>query len=104
MVNGGYEYLAENGVPTQNGASEPVPCEVTVTAINEDNLINTDDLAANYDNYVVVDAVSYTHLDVYKRQVFLLSMRHCCVIRLWMMLISAACKVFSPAAILCPSN
>ena len=55
MVNGGYEYLAENGVPTQNGASEPVPCEVTVTAINEDHLINTDDLAANYDNYVVVD-------------------------------------------------
>ncbi|MBS1348490.1 MAG: sulfurtransferase [Firmicutes bacterium] len=55
MVNGGYEYLAENGVPTQKGASEPVPCEVVVTSINEDHLINTDELTANYDNYVVVD-------------------------------------------------
>ena len=55
MVNGGYEYLAAAGVPTQEGATAPTPAEVTVTAIDETHLINTDALNEAYDTFKVVD-------------------------------------------------
>lgn len=51
----GYDQLAAAGLPTQKGASDYTPAEVTISAIDETHLINTDALAADYDSFKVVD-------------------------------------------------
>lgn len=55
MVDGGYDALVAAGCPTVKGAAAYTPAEVTITAIDETHVINTDDLAANYDSYTIVD-------------------------------------------------
>ena len=55
MVDGGYDALVAAGAPTTKGGADYVPAEVNITSIDETHLINTDDLVANYDNYVIVD-------------------------------------------------
>jgi len=55
IVNGGYDYLAASGVPTVKGAAVLEPVEVTVDAIDETHIINTDALSADYDSYKIVD-------------------------------------------------
>ena len=55
MVDGGYDALVAAGAPTTKGGADYVPTEVTITEIDETHLINTDELAANYDDYVIVD-------------------------------------------------
>lgn len=55
MVNGGYQALADAGLETQKGGAEPEKAEVTVDAIDETHVINTDELQKDYDNYKVVD-------------------------------------------------
>ena len=52
---GGYDQLAAAGLPTQKGASDYTPAEVTISAIDETHVINTDALAADYDSFQVVD-------------------------------------------------
>lgn len=55
MVDGGYDGLVAAGVPTVKGAAAYTPAEVTVSAIDETHVINTDALAADYDSFKVVD-------------------------------------------------
>lgn len=55
LVNGGFNALKEAGIETQKGGTTPEPADVTVEAIDETHLINTDELKANYDDYKVVD-------------------------------------------------
>lgn len=55
MVDGGYDALVAAGCPTVKGAAAYTPAEVTITSIDETHVINTDDLAANYDSYTIVD-------------------------------------------------
>ena len=43
------------GVPTVKGAAAYTPADVTVTAIDETHMINTDALVADYDSFKVVD-------------------------------------------------
>ena len=54
FVDGGYTALVAAGAPIVKGASAFTPAEVTVT-VNEDHMINTDALVADYDKFVVVD-------------------------------------------------
>lgn len=55
MVDGGYDALVAAGVPTVKGAAAYTPADVTVTAIDETHVINTDALVADYDSFKVVD-------------------------------------------------
>ena len=55
IVNGGFQGLKAAGAEMQQGASQPQPCEITVDAIDETHVINTDELQENYDSYKVVD-------------------------------------------------
>lgn len=55
MVDGGYDALVAAGAPIVKGAAAYTPAEVTIEAIDETHLINTDALAADYANYKIVD-------------------------------------------------
>lgn len=55
MVDGGFEALKAVGIETQKGGSKPEAVEVSVDAIDETHVINTEELKENYDNYKVVD-------------------------------------------------
>lgn len=63
MVDGGYTALEAADVPTQKGPSEPVPCEVTIDEIDMTHVIGTEELAADYDNYVVLDVRTQKEYD-----------------------------------------
>ena len=55
IADRGFSALETAGVPTQKGASDFTPAEVTVTTLSETHLINTDALVAGYDGFKVVD-------------------------------------------------
>lgn len=55
MVDGGYTALENADVPTQKGASEPVACDVEIDEIDMTHVMETEPLADNYDEYVVLD-------------------------------------------------
>lgn len=55
MVDGGFEALKNADVPMQKGASDPVSGEVTIGSIDKTHVMETDELTANYDQYVVLD-------------------------------------------------
>lgn len=63
MVDGGYTALEAAEVPTQKGPSEPVPCEVSIDTIDMTHVMDTDTLAADYDNYVVLDVRTQKEYD-----------------------------------------
>lgn len=55
MVDGGVTALKEAGVPTQKGGSEPKAGTVTIDAIDMTHVMETEELTANYDRYVILD-------------------------------------------------
>ena len=55
MADRSFDALAAAGVPTQKGAEAYTPCEVTVKAIDETHVINTDALVADYDSFKILD-------------------------------------------------
>ena len=55
MVNGGIKALEAAGVEMEKGAAAPTACEVTVDAIDETHVINTDELKSIYAEVKVVD-------------------------------------------------
>lgn len=55
MVDGGIKALEAAGVEMVKGAATPTPCEVTVEAIDETHVINTDELKSIYADVKVVD-------------------------------------------------
>lgn len=55
MVDGGYGALKAYGAPTQFMASKPEEAEVTIDAIDYSHVMTTEELQANYDDYVIVD-------------------------------------------------
>ena len=55
MVDGGYDALVQAGIETTKGASVLEPINVEVTEFDNSHNINTDELAANYDSFKVVD-------------------------------------------------
>lgn len=55
IVDGGYSAVVDAGAPTQKGASEPTPCDVTIDSIDNTHVMETDELMNNYDNYKIVD-------------------------------------------------
>ncbi len=54
FVDGGYVALEAAGAPIVKGAAAYSPAEVSVT-INENHMINTEALVADYDKFVIVD-------------------------------------------------
>jgi len=63
MVDGGYTALEAAGVPTQKGGSEPVAAEVSIDTIDMTHVMETEELTANYDNYVVLDVRTQKEYD-----------------------------------------
>lgn len=55
MVDGGIKALEAAGVEMEKGAATPTACEVTVDAIDETHVINTDELKSIYAEVKVVD-------------------------------------------------
>lgn len=55
IADRGFSALEAAGVPTQKGAEEFTPAEVTVSALDETHVINTDALVETYDTVKVVD-------------------------------------------------
>ena len=55
MVDGGLSSLTKAGLNIVKGASVPTPSEVSVSEINNSHNINTDELAADYSSYKIVD-------------------------------------------------
>lgn len=55
IVDGGIDALLAAGAEKQSGGSEPVPCEVTVDKINMTHVMETSELAKNFDQYKIVD-------------------------------------------------
>lgn len=55
IVNGGIDAMFAAGAEKQSGPSEPVPCEVTVDEIDMTHVMETDELANNFDQYKIVD-------------------------------------------------
>lgn len=55
MVDGGYSALKAYGAPTQLMASKPEAAEVTIDEIDYSHVMTTEELQANYDDYVIVD-------------------------------------------------
>lgn len=55
IADRGFAQLKEAGIPTQKGASDFVPAEVSIKALMETHLINTDALSKDYESYKVVD-------------------------------------------------
>ena len=63
MVDGGYTALEAAGVPTQKGGSEPVAAEVSIDTIDMTHVMETEELTANYDEYVVLDVRTQKEYD-----------------------------------------
>lgn len=63
IVDGGYTALEAAGVPTQKGGSEPVATDVTIDAIDMTHVMETEELAANYDDYVILDVRTQKEYD-----------------------------------------
>lgn len=63
IVDGGYTALEEADVPTQKGGSEPVAADVTIDAIDKTHVMETEELAANYEDYVVLDVRTQKEYD-----------------------------------------
>lgn len=55
MVDGGFSALKDAGVKTNKGGTELKPVDVEIDSINQDHMIKTDELKADYDDYKVVD-------------------------------------------------
>ncbi|MEG1958083.1 MAG: rhodanese-like domain-containing protein, partial [Lachnospiraceae bacterium] len=55
MVDGGIAALEAAGVEMQKGGTKPEAVEVTIDTIDETHVMNTKELADNYDTYKVVD-------------------------------------------------
>jgi thiosulfate/3-mercaptopyruvate sulfurtransferase len=55
IVNGGIDALFDAGAEKQSAASDPVPCEVTVDDLDKTHVMETSELAANFDQYKIVD-------------------------------------------------
>lgn len=55
MVDGGFSALKEAGLKTNKTGTELKPVDVNIEAINQDHLIKTDELKADYDDYKIVD-------------------------------------------------
>lgn len=55
MVDGGYSAAKSAGIPTQKGASEPEPVEVTIDSIDKTHVMETKELMNNYDAYKIID-------------------------------------------------
>lgn len=55
MVDGGYSAAKAAGVPTQKGASEPEPADVSIDAIDNTHVMGTEELQAHYDEYKILD-------------------------------------------------
>lgn len=55
MVDGGYSAAKAAGVPTQKGASEPEPADVSIDAIDNAHVMGTEELQAHYDEYKILD-------------------------------------------------
>ncbi len=55
IVNGGIDALYDAGAEKQSAASDPVPCEVTVDDLDKTHVMETSELAANFDQYKIVD-------------------------------------------------
>ena len=63
MVDGGYTALEAAGVPTQKGGSEPAAVEVAIDTIDMTHVMETEELTANYDDYVVLDVRTQKEYD-----------------------------------------
>ena len=63
IVDGGYTALEEADVPTQKGGSEPVAADVSIDAIDMTHVMETDELTANYNEYVVLDVRTQKEYD-----------------------------------------
>lgn len=55
MIDGGYKAAKAAGIKTQHMASKLDPVEVTIDEIDNTHVMETEELQANYDQYVVVD-------------------------------------------------
>ena len=55
MVDGGFTALKEADVPMQKGASEPEEGSVDIEVIDMTHVMETEELTANYDDYVILD-------------------------------------------------
>ena len=63
IVDGGYTALEAAGVPTQKGGSEPVATEVSIDTIDMTHVMETEELTANYDDYVILDVRTQKEYD-----------------------------------------
>lgn len=63
IVDGGYTALEAAGVPTQKGGSEPVAADVSIDSIDMTHVMETEELEANYDDYVVLDVRTQKEYD-----------------------------------------
>lgn len=63
IVDGGYTALKAAGVPTQKGGSKPVAADVTIDTIDMTHVMETEELAANYDDYVILDVRTQKEYD-----------------------------------------
>jgi thiosulfate/3-mercaptopyruvate sulfurtransferase len=55
IVNGGVDAVLAAGAEKQSGGSDPVPCEVTIDEIDMTHVMETSELANNFDQYKIVD-------------------------------------------------
>lgn len=55
IADRGFSALQAAGVPTQKGAADFTPAEVTISQLDETHVINTDDLVEIYDTVKIVD-------------------------------------------------
>jgi thiosulfate/3-mercaptopyruvate sulfurtransferase len=55
IVDGGIDALFDAGAEKQSAASDPVPCEVAVDDLDRTHVMETSELAANFDQYKIVD-------------------------------------------------
>ena len=63
IVNGGLAALKDAGLETQAGGSTLDSVEVTISKLNEDHMINTDELKKDYDQYKIVDVRADSEYD-----------------------------------------
>lgn len=63
VVDGGIDAVKAAGAATQKGASDPVAAEVTIDVIDMTHVMETEELAANYDEYVVLDVRTQKEYD-----------------------------------------
>jgi len=55
IVDGGFTALKDADIPMQKGASDPVAGQVSIDKIDMTHVMETEELSANYDNYVILD-------------------------------------------------